>query len=296
MPCYHPHPAYRCADGSVVFVERKRHDTRYTLWLPCGQCIGCRLERSRQWAIRCVHEASQHKRNAFITLTYDDEHLPASRSLCYRDFQLFMKRLRKRFGKVRFYMCGEYGDQFDRPHFHACLFGVDFDDKLRYGGGASKAPLFRSAVLSSLWDKGFASVGEVNFESAAYCARYVMKKVNGDGQIKHYEFIDPATGEVHAREPEFCHMSLKPGIGAVWLDKFASDVYPHGMVVSKSVEVRPPSYYDRWFKEKFPDEYEEMVYRREVYAKERPGEYLDDRLAVREAVTAARVSQLNRSL
>ena len=98
-------------DGSVKFVSRNKRGVEACLELPCGQCIGCRLERSRQWAMRCLHEASLHENNAFITLTYDDSNLPRGGSLDYSDFQKFMKRLRKRIGrKVSFYCGGEYGD------------------------------------------------------------------------------------------------------------------------------------------------------------------------------------------
>lgn len=199
-------------------------------------------------------------------------------------------------GKVRFYMCGEYGEDFARPHFHACLFGIDFDDKYKIGGGNGKSVLWRSPTLDSLWSKGFASVGEVNFESAAYCARYIMKKVNGDLSEDHYKAVVASTGEVVERTPEFCHMSLKPGIGRGWLDKFASDVYPHGMVVSNTVESRPPAYYDRWFKANFPEQWEAMAWSREQYAAERSADATPERLAVREAVTLARISQLKRGL
>ena len=136
MPCYRPIKGYRSrrlnaetGKRPVVFNPR---DGFYDqpVDLPCGQCIGCRLERSRQWAIRCVHEASLHERNCFITLTYRDECLPTNGSLDLDAFQKFMKRLRRRFGEgVRFFHCGEYGENFGRPHYHAILFNLDFSDK-----------------------------------------------------------------------------------------------------------------------------------------------------------------------
>ena len=137
MACYKPLRAWQCANGDVVFAELGRFDITRQLDLPCGQCVGCRLERSRQWAMRCLHEAKMHDRNCFVTLTYNNDNVPADRSLNYRDFQLFMKRLRFHFRGVpiRFYMCGEYGEDFGRPHFHACLFGLDFPDKTRISGG-----------------------------------------------------------------------------------------------------------------------------------------------------------------
>ena len=131
MACFKPLKAYQCFDKSIVFTEARKHDIVRSLELPCGQCVGCRLERSRQWAIRCMHEASLYKDNCYITLTYDEEHLPEDYSLHYDDFQRFMKRVRKRYTgkKIRFYMAGEYGENFGRPHFHACIFNLDFEDK-----------------------------------------------------------------------------------------------------------------------------------------------------------------------
>ena len=136
MTCYHPLECWR-VDGQskLAFVKPREALIREKLEVPCGQCIGCRLERSRQWAVRCIHEAQLHKDNCFITLTYNDEHLPSPPSLSVRDFQLFMKRLRKRFGKgIRFFHCGEYGEKYGRPHYHACLFGFDFPDRVQFKG------------------------------------------------------------------------------------------------------------------------------------------------------------------
>ena len=119
--------------------------------MPCGQCIGCRLERSRQWAIRCVHEASLWPDNCFVTLTFDDDNIISSGSLVKADFQKFMKRLRKRFGKgVRYFHCGEYGDLLGRPHHHACLFNFSFPDRYLWSssGGVN---LYRSPTLEELW-------------------------------------------------------------------------------------------------------------------------------------------------
>ena len=118
MTCYHPIEAWRVhGDTKLRFVFNNSLDVKEHLYVPCGQCVGCRLERSRQWAIRCVHEAQMHRSNCFITLTYSPDFLPDPPSLNLRDFQLFMKRLRKRFGDgIRFFHCGEYGEQCGRPH------------------------------------------------------------------------------------------------------------------------------------------------------------------------------------
>lgn len=293
MPCYHPVPAYRLDDGSVVFVERG--SVRGSLTLACGQCVGCRLERSRQWAVRCMHEAQLHKRNCFVTLTYSPEFVPADFSLNYSHFQLFMKRLRRKLGAVRFYMCGEYGESTLRPHFHVCLFGLDFPDKLFYrGSGESK--LYTSAVLDSVWGLGFATIGEVTFESAAYTARYVMKKVNGDLAPAHYRRVVESTGEIVDVLPEFCHMSLKPGIGYLWFSRFMSDVYPEGRVVARGKSCLPPKYYDRKFAEADPLGFEWLAYDRSVEMLKLQSDSTPERLAVREQVAFAAVSRFSREV
>ncbi len=298
MPCYHPLSAYQCADGSIVFYESKRHDTVKSLSLPCGQCVGCRLERSRQWAIRCMHEAQMHTQNCFITLTYDDAHLPSDRSLHYRDFQLFIKRLRKRYPgrRIRYYMAGEYGENFGRPHWHACIFGLDFDDKKLWKRTSANSLLYRSENLELLWPFGYSSIGDVTFESAAYVARYIMKKVTGKNAAEHYQEIDPDTGEITNRTPEFTKMSLKPGIGYEWYKQYTSDVYPHDYVVVRGKKVKPPKYYDKKYKIDNPYEFDELLYIREKSAKLNYADNTLERLAVKEQVAKAKLQKLKRNL
>lgn len=298
MPCYHPLSAYQCADGSIVFYESKRHDTVKSLSLPCGQCVGCRLERSRQWAIRCMHEAQMHTQNCFITLTYDDAHLPGDRSLHYRDFQLFIKRLRKRYPgrRIRYYMAGEYGENFGRPHWHACIFGLDFDDKKLWKRTSANSLLYRSENLELLWPFGYSSIGDVTFESAAYVARYIMKKVTGKNAAEHYQEIDPDTGEIINRTPEFTKMSLKPGIGYEWYKQYTSDVYPHDYVVVRGKKVKPPKYYDKKYKIENPYEFDELLYIREKSAKLNYADNTLERLAVKEQVVKAKLQKLKRNL
>lgn len=298
MPCYHPLSAYQCTDGSIVFYESKRHDTVKSLSLPCGQCIGCRLERSRQWAIRCMHEAQMHEQNCFITLTYDDAHLPSDRSLHYRDFQLFIKRLRKRYPgrRIRYYMAGEYGENFGRPHWHACIFGLDFDDKKLWKRTSANSLLYRSKNLELLWPFGYSSIGDVTFESAAYVARYIMKKVTGKNAFEHYQEIDPDTGEITNRTPEFTKMSLKPGIGYEWYKQYTSDVYPHDYVVVRGKKVKPPKFYDKKYKIDNPYEFDELLYIREKSAKLNYEDNTLERLAVKEQVAKAKLQKLKRNL
>ena len=171
MVCYYPLLAVRTNDDSVRIIGSKRNksdrrfNARYTradytdsFELPCGQCIGCRLEYSRQWAIRCMHEASLYEDNCFITLTYDQDHLPHDRSLNKSHFQKFMKRLRKRFGGgIRFYHCGEYGERTRRPHYHACIFNFDFSDKKLFKI-VNNHRLYTSEQLEELWPFGFSTM------------------------------------------------------------------------------------------------------------------------------------------
>lgn len=298
MSCVNPLKAYQCFDKSIVFDEIRKHDIVRSLNLPCGQCVGCRLERSRQWAMRCMHEASLYEQNCFITLTYDDTHLPSDGSLHYKDFQLFIKRLRKKLGhnRVRYYMAGEYGENFGRPHFHACIFGYDFHDKKLWKRTPSGSMLYRSPDLEVLWPFGYSSIGDVNFESAAYVARYIMKKITGKKAKDHYESIDPESGEIIKRIPEFNKMSLKPGIGSEWLKKFKSDVYPHDYVVVRGKKMKPPKAYDKWYKNDNPFEFDEILYKREISAKLNPDNHDPKRLDAKRQILESRLSLLKRNL
>lgn len=258
MTCFHPLTAYRLENGEISFNERGQ--TKAKLTLPCGQCQGCRLERSRQWAVRCIHESKMHKQNCFITLTYNDENYQYD--LIYRHFQKFLKRLRKRYGNVRYYMAGEYGSQTNRPHFHACLFGIDFDDKKLFRSLPSGSHLYTSKKLEELWPFGYSTIGDVTFESAAYVARYVMKKVTGHNAESHYQIACPITGEIKPITPEFNRMSLKPGIGKTFLEKYKSDIYPNGTMIINGSKQKPPRYYEKWYAELEPLKYEELQYER----------------------------------
>lgn len=247
MTCYHPIRAWRSQSGRqangkwpLVFSKRDGYDD-LPVDIPCGQCIGCRLERSRQWAMRCVMESQMHRDNSFITLTYRDEDLPDDGSVSVRTMQLFMKRLRKEYShqKIRFFLCGEYGSKNFRPHYHALLFGLRFADA-RVWSRRNNSTLYRSDTLERLWPHGFSTIGDVTFDSAAYCARYVLKKVTGQDSREHY-------GERH---PEFVTMSRRPGIGAEWYARYQSDVYPGDTVILRDgVKMRPPKYFDRLFEE-----------------------------------------------
>jgi len=245
-----------------------------------------------------MHEAQLHEKNCFITLTYDNTHLPSDGSLHYEDFQLFIKRLRKKLGnnRIRYYMAGEYGENFGRPHFHACIFGFDFHDKKLWQRSPSGSMLYRSADLELLWPFGYSSIGDVNFESAAYVARYIMKKVTGKKANQHYSEIDEETGEINQKKPEFNKMSLKPGIGRDFYKKYTSDIYPQDYVILRGKKVKPPKYYDKQYKLDQPFEYDELLYMREKSAKLNSEDNTPERLQAKETVTLAKLQKLKRNL
>ena len=297
MPCYHPITAWYSASKnpsgkrSLVFAPSGGLGT--PLAINCGQCIGCRLERARQWSIRCIHEASLHESSSFITLTYDDDRLPEYGFLRRVDLQLFLKRLRKSLvpRRVRFFACGEYGDRTFRPHYHVLLFGWDFiSDRTRYKGEGDST-LYTSESLSSLWGHGQCLIGAVTLQSAGYVARYSMKKITGPLAETHYSFVDRRTGELLRRPPEFIQMSLKPGIGKGWLDQFKSDVYPDDFVVHKGKELRVPKFYDKQIPEAELAVYKDR--RKKRLLKHRSNN-TPARLAVREEVKRAKISTLKR--
>lgn len=287
MPCYNPLHGYTTPEGGFQFRATKTADTELTI--PCGHCIGCRIRRSREWTLRILHEASQSTPNYFVTLTYAD----APISLRYRDFQLFMKRLRKSHGSVRFFVVGEYGEQFSRPHFHAILFGLQLDD-LRAVSQLSGKALWRSAKLEKLWGHGFVTLGTVTMQSAGYVSRYVLKKITGPDSERHYRIVD-ADGVVHPVTPEFCRMSLRPGLGSTWLDRFTDDAYTHDYIVHNGRKYPVPKYYDRRKEKTDPDKIAAIKEERAITALRFMGDNHHRRLAVREEVAKARLSTLKRN-
>lgn len=293
MPCSYPITAYKTAGGAVVFSDA-RTDTVATLQLPCGQCTRCRLERSRQWAIRIMHEAQLHEQNCFITLTYNEENLPKDNSLHYKHFQDFMKRLRRRFStyEIRFYMCGEYGETHGRAHYHACLFGIGFPDKTKWIKSKKGSQLYRSKTLESLWRFGNSDIGELNMESAAYAARYIMKKQTGEEGKTAYAVVDLNTGEIRQRTPEFNKMSLKPGIGANWLKLYWPQIARNGKTIVNGKEVNIPKYYTKYLKN--TEKGENIQYQNYLNGKENYQDNTPERLAVKEQVAKARVNTLSR--
>jgi len=244
-----------------------------------------------------MHEASLHDENCFITLTYDDEHLPEHGTLVKRHWQDFMRRWRKQIApkKVRCYGVGEYGMDYHRPHYHALIFGHMAHD--RYApAGISEANC--SHELERVWDKGFSYVGEVTPASASYVAGYVMKKVDQVGRKPKYA-VDPETGESHEIEREFSTMSRGGrkkghfGIGAGWYDRYGEEVERLESVRFGDQDVSPPRYYSELWREKDEAAYELVRLRRlRKNMRLRP----TNELMARELIAKARLTQATRRL
>lgn len=257
--------------------------------------MGCKLERSREWAVRCVNESQMHTYNCWDTLTYNDANLPEHGDLNYPDVQKFLKRVRKRGYNIRYYGCGEYGETTKRPHYHICLFGHTWLDRKPYQANYREEMIYTSQELTELWGLGDCKTAELSFDNAAYTARYCTTKITGRMAEEHYSSIDEH-GEYYTREPEYNFMSLKPGIGATWLDKYKTDVYPHDYIVHKGIKSSPPKYYDKLLEAVNEKQMADIREMRLEKAHERRHDNTWQRLAVKEAVTKAAISNIKRSL
>ena len=188
------------------------HDGKYQFLVPCGRCLGCRIDYSRTWANRMILELQDNPKAIFVTLTYNNQHVPKAdngrMTLNVRDVQLFFKRLRKAFTgiRIRYYLAGEYGPKNLRPHYHAIIYGLDISsfDALRcIGHNALKQDYYTSQRLENIWGNGFVMMSPVSYKTCAYVARYTLKKHYGEPH--YYEKLG-----IH---PEFAVWSRKPGIG-----------------------------------------------------------------------------------
>lgn len=298
--------------------------------IPCGQCVGCRLERSRQWANRCMLELQDHPVGTgyFVTLTYDQLHLPwswyadrstgeaiPSQTLCKRDFQLFFKRLRKNTGqRIRYFGCGEYGPSTMRPHGHFIIFGLELDDLTLLPGRSPQGyPYYSSPTIDRCWSfpvrdefaadlapdptpAGFAVVGPITWETCAYTARYITKKLTGP-QAQYYDYFN--------LEPPFSMMSLKPGIGRMYYDthpELYEHEYIHVSTDKGGRKFRPPRYFDKLFDIDYPEESALMKQDRRARAEEAKRLKLDktdlsylEMLEVEEQSALGRLASLQRN-
>lgn len=265
--------------------------------VPCRFCVECRSRYRREWALRCAHEASGYSSNCFGTLTYSDRWLPKYGTLVRRDFQLFVKRLRRSIEpkRVRYYHAGEYGEDNGRPHYHFLLFGHSFRSTVVLRDG--EFPVHRSAELEELWKFGYSSFSpEVNFATASYVAGYVMKKVDQVGRKKKYN-VDAETGEMVEIEREYSTMSrggrLGRGIGRKWYERYGAEVHMHDSVVHDGQTLPVPRRYDEWLRETDEVAYQAVkVARMEKMAPKLLEEF--EQREAREAIAVSRQSQRRR--
>lgn len=300
MPCYHPLRAglTEGPEGRTLVWGKVSHAVPGVkpISLPCGRCIGCRQERGRQWAVRLMHENKLHDESIFVTLTINEDKIPLDRSLSVRTCQLFLKKLRAKISptKIKFFMSGEYGDDFDRPHYHAIIFGWAPPDPVYYKK-SGEHDLYTSETLDKIWGLGYCNFGTVTFDSASYVAKYTLKKVTGKNAAKHYG----------GKKPEFAIMSRGGreggGIAHGWIKKFHTDVYPSDEIIANGARARPPRYYDSHLEKRDPELFEKIKAQREMDASKleayllKSGEtiYVAEmnnarRLAVREIVATAK--------
>lgn len=290
MACYHPLKAFAVGitekgktrykvvshdvkwiryDGSnyIKYTDGEPFGDCYTdcIDIPCGKCIGCRLEYSRQWANRCMLELQYHDSAYFVTLTYNNDHLPENlivdmdsgeimqspvHTLCKRDLQLFLKRLRRYSGQeIRFFACGEYGSTTFRPHYHLIIFGLRLDDLKFLKQNFRRENYYTSDLIQKCWKNGYSLVTDVTWDTCAYVARYVTKKLTGDAASVYNTL---------ALQAPFCNMSRRPGIARQYYDDHFDDFYRYDRITISTDtggrSFRPPRYYDRLYDIDYPDD------------------------------------------
>lgn len=281
---------YRDLTGKSLEFAKSSLSDNTAVVVPCGQCLGCRLDKANDWAIRCVHEAKLHLHNCFITLTYNDDCLPADHSLHRDHLQLFFKRLRRYLDyhdhpKIRFLCCGEYGSLNRRPHYHILCFGWFPDDVRKVSSLTAGYNLFRSSTLERLWPYGFNTVGAVTFESARYVAKYSLKKQTGKNSLMY-----SALGIC----PEFVGSSLKPGIGADYFINYAEDIFTLGFITINGVKYKIPRYYQTLFERINPVWYN--IYKQNKIENAKALSIDSKRLAARDKILKHRQEQFERDL
>lgn len=258
MSCFNPMLARngtsRYVSGKPILVFRRKDSPLspdlFPIQIPCSQCIGCRIEYGRQMAMRCMKERECHDASSFVTLTYSGDR--DMTSLEPRDYVLFMKKVRNVFGSgIKMVVAGEYTKAF-RPHFHLLLFGVGFRDKVPYKVSPSGEMLYRSPLLEGMWTKGFSSIGDVTFESAAYVCKYSLKKVTGVRENDEFNRVIEENGLL----PEFVQFSRRGGIGRAWFEKYADEVFPMDRVWMRDKWMKPPRFFTQVYAKDHPLEVE----------------------------------------
>lgn len=294
MACFKPLSVWQDTGNtnSITFV-RDTSKPQLPSKLPCGQCIGCRLDSRTDWCTRLLHESQLHVHAMFVTCTYAPEHLPEHETLVKQHPRSFIRAIRQHLsrnglGKIRYFTAAEYGDQTKRPHYHILIFGHWFNDLKPYSG-TGQHTLYMSDTLNNLWGKGSVIVGSVTPSSINYCTGYVTKKLTGDFSLQAYQRVDTETGEVVQVEPEFMTMSTRPGIGFGFYEKFTSDFYPSDSCIVAGTPRKVPKYYDRKHGEVKPEQLEQIKLSRIDSAKNFKFDNTVERLSQREQCRLARL-------
>lgn len=283
--------------GKRIECNSKSYADAPLIDVPCGQCIACRLRRSADWATRIVKELTQYEHSCFVTLTYDNDHLPSDKSLHHEHLKKFFDTIRSRnrygikfngvkyfFDDVRYFCCGEYGKCDERPHYHAIIFGFDCYDRQYYKKNSNGDTLFQSPFLESIWNKGFVVIGDVTFESAAYVARYCLKKVTGKEAVDHYK----------GRKPEYSTSSK--GIGRRFYEKYSKKVYRQDGVRVRGHWRTPPRYFDKLLELEDVEVYNRVKDARVESMLERVEDCMSSRLRASEIVQKAKCNLYERKV
>lgn len=238
-----------------------------------------------------------HERSCFVTLTYDDDHLPEYGALVKEHLQKFIRALRDHGLKFSYFACGEYGEKLERPHYHVLLFGCWPDDT--YTWAMRKNYLYyRSATFEKFWTKGFVEFSDVSPGNCEYVAGYIRKKLHGkkdETYWDHYERVAD-DGALYYLPEEFALMSKKPAIGKRWLEQNWRDVYPRDAVIMNGREWPVPEYYDKWLKEHKSDLWESVKQQRKdrALSSDYWRESSPSRLAQKDVCINARVNNQKR--
>lgn len=242
IPCWYSNFVNESGKRPLTFNGRDRYDgwdPKYKdpLSVGCGKCQGCKSDQALMWSIRGYHEASLHDQSCFVTLTYDDAHLPCDGKIDKTHLQYFFRKIRKSGIKIRYLACGEYGGLTGRAHYHAILFGKDWLEGAiplsGFGPVGGEGQLYTNQTLVDLWSHGSVTIAPVSMASICYVCGYVNKKIDD--------------------EDTFNLMSRRPGIGHDWLNKFSDDIVRNGTVVIEGREYQVPKRYLLWNEEAFAD-------------------------------------------
>jgi len=312
MPCYAPLQGYKdITTGGLVFNKNNAHSK---MEVACGQCLGCRIDHRLMWSIRIVHESCMYPDNSWVTLTYRDpsacndkqfkngHYIPEKYSLTPSHVADFIRALRKANApkEIRYFYCGEYGDENQRPHYHMCIFNHSFEDQELWKDDEG-VYIYTSAELQKYWPWGFTTVAELNVHTAAYTAGYALKKITGRKANDHYLRCDEY-GEAYWLMPEYIRMSTgrkRPsGLGAKFYEKYSTDIFPSDTspIPGYGSSQLVPRYYTNILAECDPKMLEGVKLLRQSFIEKHAADFTPERLRDKYKCARAKENQLTRTL